>query len=187
MHKYLKVIRVQLLVALFAILLCSACAPLKQVVANCEVHGQITMQGTGDPVENVMIFVRYNFKASSVKPIFIGPILSDTQGRFVIPSFQESHWYIEHFYMGDCGGDILFVHPTLGSYTVLMCTEDFPPTLLSKQLQVSQRGIDSKHPMKDIIYSYTVLDDLPQNIRAIALAHMSVEMREKFEKLKSKK
>ena len=166
--------RAHAFVAVLAIVSCTACVPLRQVVANCEVRGQLRMEGSDAPVENVMIFARYNFKASSVQPIVVGPILSDSTGRFVIPAFYRSHWYIEHLYMGSCGGDLLFVHPTLGSYSVLMCTEDFPPSLPYKELNVVQYGAESSFAK-----TYGEIDSLPRNLQGLAWAHVDPERRRK--------
>jgi len=161
-------------------LACLIPVPRAQVVANCEIRGEIKMIDSNEPAENVMIFALYSFKgdeAKSKKPISVGPILSDSKGQFSIPRYFRKHWYLEHLYMGDCGGSLLFIHPRLGAYSVLICTEDFSPGLEFKELKVVQHTMDEKWTKERIKYTYTAITQLPNDLQSKAWAHVDPEMR----------
>jgi len=154
--------------------------PMLEVVANCEIRGEVKVVDTNLPVENMMIFAVYEFKkdmGTSKKPTAIGPIYSDSNGRFVIPKFLEKKWYLEHLNMGDCAGDLLFVHPTLGAFTVLICKKDYPPELPFKELKVTAGHNHQKWTMEMTKYSYKAIERLPEDLQIKAWAHVSPKMR----------
>lgn len=127
-----------------------------------------------------MIFALYSFNkdnGTTKEPIAVGPILSDAEGRFVVPKFYKKQWYLEHMYMGDCGGSLLFIHPSLGAYTVLMCTDDFPPDRPFKDLAVHQDTVNEKWTTAQIKYSYHAIEELPKSLQPMAWAHVVPEMR----------
>ena len=152
----------------------------QQVVENCEIHGEIRSNETDLPVSNMMIFARYSFnkdRGSNTPPIVVGPFFSDENGRFVIPKSKKSQWYIEMMYMGDCGADLLFIHPNRGAFSMLTCSEDFPSELPYKDLKVVQRMNSALSTKKDIQRTYWTINSLPIELQSIAWQHVDSDLR----------
>ncbi len=177
--------QISLLAVFVCLVLQASCLipiPMTQVVANCEIHGVIRMEDSNLPVENVMVFAKYEFAkdlGTPREPICIGPFFSDTNGRFNIPKFYKKQWYLEHLYMGNCGGSLLFIHPSLGAYSVLICTENFPPELPFKELEVTQHSITPKFTKEMVIFTYNAIGELPKSVQQKAWAHVVPEVRQR--------
>lgn len=80
-------------------------------------------------------------------------------------------------YMGDCGADLLFIHPNQGAYSILTCSEDFPSELPYKDLKVVQRINNGRSTKKEIQFTYGEINTLPAELQSVAWQHVDPEFR----------
>ena len=189
-RRYMQIVQIShlrswlALIAICATVACVGCLR-PQTVANCKINGKIEMEGSGEPVPNVMIFVQYSFNkdiGSNKEPLTIGPIFSDQNGEFIISPFYKKQWYFETLWMGDCGGHLIFIHRHLGMYSRSICTEDFPPNLQFKTLKITQHKETQKWSVEQIKFTYTAISTLPAQFQNTALQHIDPAMRPKDNK-----
>jgi hypothetical protein len=148
-------------------------------IANCEIHGYIyDSEATLNPEPRVMVWAFYHIRSTTTNTkenlIIRGPFYTDEKGKVIISQFYQSKVIIDGIYMGDCAGELVFIHPNKGCFTKPLCTDNYPPSLKYFDLTVT---IPSGRPNEVKGYR-KVISQLPKEYQAVAWQFVDPEYRQ---------